>query len=72
MAKSKKKRTKKYQGVDAAVKQPSITKVSAADRSKPAQWWVEHKRIAKPVLTGVAIALGVMWLLYELIRIATH
>jgi len=70
--KPKKKRTKQYRGVDAAMTKPTVTRISAANRSKLGQWWFEHKRIAKPVLITVAIAIAVVWLLLELIRIANQ
>ncbi len=69
--KTKKKRNKQYRGVDAALTKPSVTRISAANRSKFGQWWFERKRILKPVLITVAIALGVSWLIFELIRIAS-
>jgi hypothetical protein len=71
MAKQKKKRNKIYTGQDAAVNRPTVTRISAANRNKVQQWWFEKKRIAKPVLIGVAIAIVVVWLLTELIRIAS-
>jgi hypothetical protein len=71
MAKQKKKRNKIYTGQDAAVNRPTVTRISAANRNKAQQWWFEKKRIAKPVLIGVAIAIVVVWLLTELIRIAS-
>jgi hypothetical protein len=70
--KVKKKRNKQYQGVDAAVTRPTITRLSAANRSKIGQWWFERKRILRPVLIGVAIAIGVIWLIIELIRITNQ
>jgi len=67
--KSKKKRNKRYQGADAALTKPVVTRISAANRSKVGQWWFDHKRIAKPVAIAVAIALVVTWLIIELVRI---
>jgi hypothetical protein len=71
MAKQKKKRNKVYTGQDAAVNRPSVTRISAANRNKAQQWWFEKKRIAKPVLIGVAVAIIVIWLLIELVRIVS-
>lgn len=68
--KPKKKRNKQYRGADAAMTQPSVTRISAANRSKFGQWWFERKRILKPVLITAAVALVVIWLIFELIRIA--
>jgi len=71
MAKQKKKRNKTYTGQDAATNRPSVTRISAANRNKVQQWWFEKKRIAKPVLIGVAVAIVVVWLLIELVRIVS-
>ncbi|MBM3210307.1 hypothetical protein FJZ39_03120 [Candidatus Saccharibacteria bacterium] len=51
--KSKKKRNKKYQGWDAANTRPTVTRVSAADRSRAGQWLFERKTLLKYV--GVAV-----------------
>lgn len=69
--KTKKKRNKPYRGADAAMTRPSVTRISAANRSKLGQWWFEHKRIAKPIIITVAILSGVTWLIIELVRIAS-
>lgn len=69
--KVKKKRNKKYQGVDAAVTKPIVTRITAANRSKVGQWWFDHKRIAKPVLIGSGVVAVVAWLIFELIRIVS-
>jgi hypothetical protein len=68
--KQKKKRNKAYRGVDAAVQQPVITRVSAVNRSKIGQWWFDHKRIARPVLIAAGVVLVIVWLIIELFRIA--
>jgi hypothetical protein len=69
MAKQKKKRNKVYRGADASVTKPVVTRISAANRNKPQQWWFEKKRIAKPVLIAGGVGVGVIWLIAELIRI---
>jgi len=71
MAKQKKKRNKSYQGAGASTTRPSITKISAVKRNPIHQWWFERKRIVKPVLIAVAVALLVIWLIYELFRAVT-
>lgn len=70
--KQKKKRNKQYTGIDAAINRPVVTKISAANRSKLGQWWFERKRILRPVLIGVAIAIAVIWLIIELVRITSN
>lgn len=69
MAKQKKKRNKVYSGQGAAATRPTVTRLSAVQRNKLQQWWFDKKRIAKPVLIGVAIAIVVVWLLVELVRV---
>ena len=71
MTKHKKKRTKKYTGTDAAVRQPVVTKVTAVKRSPLQLWWLDRRRFLKPVLTTSAVVLVVVWLLIELIRIVS-
>lgn len=68
--KQKKKRNKVYQGAEAAVTRPTVTKISAVNRSWLGQWWFDHKRIAKPVLITIAIIAVILILIFELIRIA--
>jgi hypothetical protein len=71
MVKQKKKRTKKYSGADAAVTRPVVTRVTAANRNKVGQWWFERKRILKPVLITTGIVTLLVWLIAEIIRIAS-
>lgn len=66
MAKQKKKRNKKYTGVDAATKRPSIT-VSAVNRSRFGQWRHDHQRqlsiartVAIIIVALIIIVSGVM------------
>ena len=70
--KAKKKRNKQYRGADAALTKPSITRISAANRSKVGQWWFEHKKIAKPIIITAVVIILVVWLILELVRIATQ
>ena len=71
MGKNRKKRNKIYTGTDAAMTKPVITKISAINRNKPAQWWFDNKRIAKPVLIATGIVLFVILIIIQIIRIAT-
>ncbi len=68
MAKQKKKRNKQYTGADASVKQPSVTRLTAANRNGVQQWWFEKKQFAKPALIAAAVAIIVIWLVFELLR----
>jgi hypothetical protein len=71
MAKHKKKRNKVYTGVDAAITKPIITKISAINRNKPAQWWFDHKTIAKPILITSGVVIVVIVIIVEIIKIVT-
>lgn len=69
MGKQRKKRNKAYNGIDAAVSKPTVTKITAANRNRASQWWFDRKRVAKPVIIASAVIIIVLWLLIELIRI---
>lgn len=69
--KQKKKRNKPYRGAEASLEKPSVTRISAVNRSKPAQWWLDNKRVAKPIGITVLVVAALAWLIYEIIRIAT-
>lgn len=71
MARKVKKRNKKYTGAGSAQTQPAVTRLSAVNRSALSQWWLDNKRIAKPVGITVLVVLGLVWLIAELIRIAS-
>jgi len=47
MVKQKKKRTKKYSGVDAAAQRPKVTKITATNRSQAGQWLYNRKKLIK-------------------------
>lgn len=69
--KHKKKRNKAYTGAGAAKTQPTITRVTAVKRSKVGQWWFDNKKRAKPILIATVVVLIIVWLIFEVIRIAT-
>lgn len=69
MAKHKKKRNKQYSGAGAAKLRPTVTHISAANRSSLGQWWFERKRIAKPVGIAVLVLSVIVWLIIEFISI---
>jgi len=71
MAKNKKKRNKKYSGVDAATTKPVITKISAVNRSKIGQWWFDHKKIAKPILITTGIIVFIVIVIVQIIQLAS-
>jgi len=71
MSKQKKKRSKKYSGSDAAVTRPSVTRVKAVKRTKLQQWWLDRRRVLKPVLITTSVVGAVVWLIAELVRIAS-
>ncbi|MEI7917832.1 MAG: hypothetical protein WCH58_00420 [Candidatus Saccharibacteria bacterium] len=71
MSKNKKKRNKQYTGVDAAITKPVITRISAVNRSKPAQWWFDNKTRLKPILITAGIAVFVIIIIAQIVKLAS-
>ncbi len=71
MGKNKKKRNKTYTGIDAAVTRPTITRISAANRSKIGQWWFERKTKLSPILKIGGIVIIIIIVIIEIIQIAS-
>ena len=67
--KQRKKRNKAYTGADAAITRPVVTKISAVNRSKPGQWWFDHKRIAKPIIITSLVIIAIVILIIQLISL---
>lgn len=67
MAKQKKKRNKAYSGSGAAMTRPSVTRISAINRSKSGQWWFEHKRIVRVVAIATLVILAIILIAVGLI-----
>ena len=66
---SKKKRNKAYKG--SVPTRPTITRVSAVDRSPIHQWWVDRQRIVKPALMIGGIGLVVIVTIIGIIGLLT-
>ena len=71
MTKKSKKRNKTYTGANAAKTQPSVTRVEAVNRSKPAQWWHENKKRTRSIAIFVGIVAVVIWLIAVIIQTFT-
>lgn len=70
MTKQRKKRNKIYTGRDAA-STPTVHHYTAEVKSKPREWWDDHKRAIK-IIGGIGGgAIIVVWLLFELFRLVT-
>ncbi|HEU0266839.1 MAG TPA: hypothetical protein VFQ70_04390 [Candidatus Saccharimonadaceae bacterium] len=69
MAKQKKKRNKSYRGEDAKNARPDIVRISAANRSALGQWLYEHRKLLRPVLIGVGIAILVVIVIIGIVGI---
>lgn len=69
MGKNKKKRNKKYTGVDAAISQPVITRIEAVNRNKVSQYWFDHKKIAKPMLIGSGVVAFLVILIFQIVQL---
>lgn len=71
MVKHKKKRNKVYRGKDAALATPAVTRISAVNRGKLAQWWFEKKRVAKPLIITSSVVVAIILLVLEIIHVAS-
>ena len=67
MAKQKKKRTKKYQGVDAKVSAPLVTRVSAEERSRFKEWWLVYGQLTRIALIAFGILIVVVLLIIGIV-----
>ncbi|HRJ06139.1 MAG TPA: hypothetical protein PK096_01055 [Candidatus Saccharibacteria bacterium] len=67
MAKQKKKRNKRYHGVDARVTTPMVTRVSAEERSRFKEWWLVYGRLAKFAAAVVGIIAVIVLLVIGII-----
>ncbi len=65
--KQKKKRSKRYQGVDAKVQTPQIMRVSAEERSWFKEWWLRYGQLAKVVAGIVGVVLVVIILVIGIV-----
>ena len=50
--KQKKKRNKKYSGMDATSQRPKVTRITATNRSKLSQWFFDRKKLIRTI--GIA------------------
>ena len=64
---NKKKRNKKYHGSTATTNRPTITRVNAVKHHPVHQWWLDHKRVAKPIMIAAAIAAVIVIVLIGII-----
>ncbi len=71
MAKQKKKRSKKYTGADAAITTPTVTRMTAANRSKLGQWFYERKQFLRPVLITAVVVIVVVMVIIEIVHLST-
>lgn len=66
---SKKKRNKVYKGSNAATTRPTITRVSAVNRNPAHQWWIDHKRIVRPVAIIASIVAAIILIIIGIFSI---
>lgn len=69
MSKQKKKRNKPYSGINAAMTKPTIIKVSAVNRTRLGQWWVDNKATVKPLLKTAGVVFVTIVLVIEIIKL---
>jgi len=67
MTKQKKKRNKKYSGMDAAPQRPKVTRITATNRSKLSQWFFDRKKLIRTIgmaglvaITLIIVISGIM------------
>jgi len=65
--KQKKKRSKKYQGLDAKVAAPQVVKVSAEERSRFREWWLVYGQLTRFVAAVVGVIAVVILLIIGII-----
>lgn len=66
---SKKKRTKRYQGEDAAVPAPKIVhRYTAIQRNPINEWWFTNKKRVRLIAIVAAVVIVVGYLIFELVR----
>ena len=65
--KQKKKRTKKYQGIDAKVSTPVVTRVSAEERSRFKEWWLQYRQLVRFAATALGIIAAVVLLIIGIV-----
>ena len=69
MSNNKKKRNKKYHG--SVPTRPTIVKVSAVKRHPARQWWLDNKRVAKPVGIAGAVGIGIVIIVVGIVGLFT-
>lgn len=65
---TKKKRTKKYQGVKSNSKKPTIIHVSAVKRSKYGQWWHDNKKKVQIAASVIIVFIIMVWLIVDFLH----
>jgi hypothetical protein len=65
---SKKKRNKVYKGSVAATR-TTVVKVSAVKRNAVHQYWIDHKKIAKPVLIAAGVVVFIIIVIIGIVDI---
>lgn len=68
MAKTKKKRTKKYHGVDAAIDKPHVTRIVAVKKSPLRSWYDDHRNR----LAGWGVLIGILFIVYGLVMLVLN
>lgn len=69
MSKPKKKRNKPYTGAGSNATRPQTIRIEAVKRSKLQQWWLDRKRVVKPVAITTLVVTLLAYFVYELLRL---
>ena len=60
MTKQKKKRNKKYSGMDATSQRPKITRIIATNRSELSQWFFDRKKLIRTIGMAELVAIALI------------
>lgn len=60
MTKQKKKRNKKYSGMDAASQRPKVTRITATNRPKLSQWFFDRKKLIRTISMAVLVVVALI------------
>lgn len=66
--KSKKKRNKQYQGADARVETPVVTRMTAVSRHPLHQWLYDRRKFARPVAIAAAVVFALVLVITQIVR----
>jgi hypothetical protein len=67
--KQRKKRNKKYQGVDAKVTAPTVLRFEAEERSPLKEWWLQYRQMIRVIATIVGVLLIIILIITGIVML---